>query len=154
MLQAILILTVVYLPGHFLGRWMARKDDGLADLLLLRLAASVAVAGPLLTLLALAGWFTVPAIVGTLGLCSLGAFLLGRGERGEVRATRWDLGALALVVGSLALYSRPAEYVLNSRDPGVYTLFADRLARTGALLHRDPLIGAVASFHQFLEGKK
>jgi hypothetical protein len=149
-----LILALLYLPGHFLGRWMVRKGDALVDLFLLRIAASVAVAGPLLTLLALAGWFTVPTIVGTLGLCSVGAFLLGRGERRKVRATRWDLGALALILGSFALYARPAEYVLNSRDPGVYTLFADRLVRTGGLLHRDPLVGAVASFHPFLDGKK
>ncbi len=153
-LQATLILALLYLPGHFLGRWMVRKGDALADLFLLRIAASVAVAGPLLTLLALAGWFTVPTIVGTLGLCSVGAFLFGRGERGKVRATRWDLGALALILGSFALYARPAEYVLNSRDPGVYTLFADRLARTGELLHRDPLVAAVSTFHAFLEGKK
>src|SRR3712207_6363035 len=154
MLQAILILTVVYLPGHYLGRWMMYKGDGLTELVLLRVAASVAVAGPLLTLLALAGWFTGPAIVATLGLLSAVAFLLGRGKGGEVRVTRWDLTALALVAGSLALYSRPAEYVLNSRDPGVYTLFADRLARTGALLYRDPLVGAIAPFHAFVEGKK
>jgi hypothetical protein len=154
MLQAILILTVVYLPGHYLGRWMMYKGDGLTELVLLRVAASVAVAGPLLTLLALAGWFTGPAIVATLGLLSAVAFLLGRGKGVEVRATRWDLTTLALVVGSFALYSRPAEYVLNSRDPGVYTLFADRLARTGALLYRDPLVGAAAPFHAFVEGKK
>ncbi len=36
----------------------------------------------------------------------------------------------------------------------MYALFADRLARTGALLHRDPLVGAVDAFHPFLEGKK
>jgi dolichyl-phosphate-mannose-protein mannosyltransferase len=153
-LRLILILAILYLPGHFLGWRLTRKGDGLFEFLLLRLAASVAVAGPLLTLLALAGWFTVPAIVGTLGACAVAAFLVGRGAKGTVRATRWDLGALGLMVGSFVLYSRPAEYVLNSRDPGVYTLFADRLARTGALLHRDPLVGAVASFHPFLEGKK
>ena len=108
MVQTILILAVLYLPGHFLGPRMVRKGDGLAELILLRVATSVAVAGPLLTLLALVGWFTVPVIVGTLGICSVGAFFLGRGGRGEVRATRWDLGALALVAGSFALYSRPA----------------------------------------------
>ena len=115
MLQAIFILTVVYLPGHYLGRWMMYKGDGLTELVLLRVAASVAVAGPLLTLLALAGWFTGPAIVATLGLLSAVAFLLGRGKGGEVRVTRWDLTALALVAGSLVLYSRPAEHLLNQR---------------------------------------
>jgi hypothetical protein len=151
-LRALLILTAFYLPGHFLGGRLVRKGDGIAELALLRIAASLAVAGPLLTLLALAGWFTAPVIVGTLGTCAVVAFLLGRGT--GARATVWDLGALALVAGSFALYSRPAEYVMNSRDPGVYTLFADKLARTGALLHRDPLVEAVASFHTFLEGKK
>src|SRR3712207_55609 len=106
MLRAFLILVVIYLPGHFLGWRLVRKGDGLAELMLLRVAASLAVAGPLLTLLALAGWFSVPAIVGTLGTCAVVASLLGRGVRPRVRATGWDLGALAAVAGSFALYSR------------------------------------------------
>jgi hypothetical protein len=154
MLRAFLILVVLYLPGHFLGWSLVRKGDGLAELMLLRFAASLAVAGPLLTLLALAGWFSVPAIVGTLGACAVPTFLLRRRARMRTQATGWDLGALSVVAGSFALYCWPAEYVINSRDPGVYTLFADKLARTGALLHRDPLVGAVAAFHTFLEGKK
>jgi hypothetical protein len=153
-LLTLLILVVLYLPGHFLGRRLIRKGDGLAELILLRIAVSLAVAGPLLTILALVGWFIVPVIVASLGTCAVAAFLIGRGGKGRLRATAWDVGALALVAGSFALYSRPAEYIVNSRDPGVYVLFADKLARTGALLHRDPLVGAVASFHTFLEGKK
>ena len=155
MLRAALLLAVLYLPGHILGNRLTRKGDGLFELFSLRAAVSVAVACPVLTLLALAGWFTVPVIAVSLGACAVGAFALGRGRSGWVRATRWDAGGLALVLGSLALYAwRPAEYVLNNRDPGVYTLFADRLARTGALLHHDRLVGAVASFHPLLEGKK
>jgi hypothetical protein len=153
-LQTLLIPAVLYLPGHFLGRRLDRKGDGAFEMVLLRLCASLAVAGPLLTLLALAGWFTVPAIVGTFGVCAVAAFFLARGRGHLARATAWDVGGLALVAGSLALYSRPAEYVINSRDPGVYHLFADRLARTGTLLHHDPLVAAVSSFHPFLEGKK
>jgi hypothetical protein len=155
LLRAALLLAVLYLPGHFLGNRLTHKGDGLFELFSLRAAVSVALACPVLTLLALAGWFTVPVIAATLGACAVGAFVLGRGLYGGTRATRWDAGGLALVLGSLALYAwRPAEYVLNSRDPGVYTLFADRLARTGALLHHDRLVGTVASFHPLLEGKK
>ena len=154
MLEALLIPAALYLPGHFLGRHLARKGDGIFELVLLRISASLAVAGPLLTLLALAGWFTVPAIIVVFGACSIAAFLLARGRRPSTRATAWDVGGLALVAGSLALYARPAEYVINSRDPGVYQLFADRLARTGALLHHDALVAAVSAFHPFLEGKK
>ena len=153
MLQGLLILAALYLPGHFLGPRLASKDDGLAEVYLLRLSASLALAAPLLTLLAIAGWFTVPVIVGSFALLAIGALLMGRGHS-PARFTFWDFGALSLVVGSFGLYCRPAEYVLNSRDPGVYFLFADRLARTGALLHRDPLVGAIASFHPFLEGRK
>ena len=130
-------MTALYLPGHFLAQRLVRKGDGLFELTLLRTSVSLAVAGPLLTLLALAGWFTVPVIVGSLGACAVAAFLVCRGPRRE-RATSWDVVGLALVAGSLALYCRPAEYILNSRDPGVYTLFADKLARTGALVHHDP----------------
>jgi hypothetical protein len=152
-LEELLILAALYLPGHFIGQRLLRKGDGLFELTLLRISGSLAVAGPLLTLLALAGWFTVPVIVGTLGACAVAAFLVCRGPR-RVRATAWDLVGLALVAGSLALYCRPAEYVLNSRDPGVYTLFADKLARTGALVHHDPLVATVSAFHPFIEGKK
>jgi dolichyl-phosphate-mannose-protein mannosyltransferase len=155
LLRAALLLAVLYLPGHFLGNRLTRKGDGLFELYALRTAISVGLACPVLTLLALAGWFNVPAIALSLGAFTAGAFVLERGPRAGVRATRWDAGGLALVFGSLALYAwRPAEYVLNSRDPGVYMLFADRLARTGALLHHDRLLGAVASFHPLLEGKK
>ena len=152
MLQTVALLAALYLPGHFLGRRLTSEGDGLSELFMARVAGSLAVATPLLTLLALAGWFTVPAIIVSLVACAIVAFFVGRGGGGGT--SRWDLAALALVAGSFALYSRPAEYVLNSRDPGVYTLFADRLARTGALLHTDPLVAAVASFHPFLEGKK
>jgi len=153
-LEGLLLLALLYAPGHFLGDRLGRKDDGLAEIFLLRVSASLALAAPLLTLLALAGWFTVPVIFGSLAVLSIGAFFLGRGSEKTGRPKGWDFGALMLVVGSLALYARPAEYVVNSRDPGVYFLFADKLARTGALLHRDPLVAAVSSFHPFLEGKK
>ena len=153
-LEGILLPILLYAPGHFLGRRLGRKDEGLADTFLLRVSASLALAAPLLTLLALAGWFTAPVIGGGLAVLTVGSFFLGRGGEGAGHPGAWDLGALALVAGSLALYARPAEYVINSRDPGVYFLFADRLARTGALLHRDPLVAAISSFHPFLEGKK
>lgn len=154
MLEAALILTSLYLPGHFLGHRLSRKGDGLAELMLLRIAASAAIAGPVLVLLALAGWFFTPVIVGSLAACAVATFFTGRKAAGNVRPARWDLGALALVSGGFALYARPAEYVVNSRDPGVYALFADRLARTGALISRDPLVGAVSSFHTFAGGIK
>ncbi len=153
-LEGLLLLALLYAPGHFLGHRLGRKDDGLAELFLLRVSASLALAAPLLTLLALAGLFTVPVVGGTLAALAVAAFLLGRGSERAGRSRGWDLGALAVVVGSFVLYARPAEYVINSRDPGVYFLFADKLARTGALLHRDPLVAAVSSFHPFLDGKK
>jgi hypothetical protein len=153
-LEGFLILSLLYAPGHFLGDRLGRKDDGMAETFLLRISASLALVAPLLTVLALAGWFTTPVICVSLAMLTVGAFLITRGWRATGRRTGWDLGALAVIAGSFVLYARPAEYVLNSRDPGVYFLFAARLARTGSLLHRDPLVGAVSSFHPFLEGKK
>ena len=154
MLEGLLLLALLYAPGHFLGNRLGRKDEGLAELFLLRFSVSLALAAPLLTLLALAGWFTTSVISGSLAALAVAAFFLGRGLEKTERPIAWDFGALAVVAGSFALYARPAEYVVNSRDPGVYFLFADKLARTGALLHRDPLVAAVSSFHPFLEGKK
>lgn len=154
MITALLLLVSLYLPGHFLGRALARKGDGFAELALARIGASAAVATPVLVLLAVLGRFTVPAIVLSLGICSAAAWLLGRRATPRARASGWDLAALGLVAGSFALYARPAEYVINSRDPGVYTVVADRLARTGEFLKWDSLVAAVSSFHPFLEGKK
>ncbi|MDP8940592.1 MAG: glycosyltransferase family 39 protein [Actinomycetota bacterium] len=154
MFVALLLLIFLYLPGHFLGRRLSRKGDTVSELALLRIGASTAIATPVLVALALASWFTLPAILGSLGLCSVGAWFIGRGGEVHVRRSRWDLAALGLVAGSFALYARPAEYIINSRDPGVYTVVADRLARTGEFLKRDPLVGAVSSFHPFVEGIK
>ncbi|MGF1471569.1 MAG: glycosyltransferase family 39 protein [Rubrobacteraceae bacterium] len=154
MFAALLLLISLYLPGHFLGRRLSRKGDSVSEAALLRIGAGVAVATPVLVLLAIAGWFTVPAIVGSLGAASVGAWLVGRGGASYSRPARWDLAALGLLAGGIALYFRPAEYIINSRDPGVYTVVADRLARTGEFLIRDPLVGAVASFHPFAAGIK
>lgn len=152
--EALLLLVPLYLVGHFLARPLTRKGDGWAELALLRGAASAAVACPVLTLLAVAGRFTVPAIAGSFGVCAVVAWALTRRAYVTIRRVWWDLCALGLVAGGFALYARPAEYVINSRDPGVYDLFAARLARTGDLIRSDPLVGAVAPFHPFLEGNK
>ena len=156
MSEAFLILVSLYLPGHFLGRALSRKGDGWMESALLRIAGSAAVAAPVLVSLSLAGLFTALMISTSLCACAVGAWALGRSAGAPARpsVSWWDAGVFGLVAGSFALYGRPAEYVVNSRDPGVYTLFAQKLAQTGALLHHDPLVRAVAGFHPFLEGKK
>mgnify|MGYP001288064806 CR=1 FL=1 len=153
MLQALLLLALLSLPGWLLGGRLGRKGDGLAEALLLRACAALAVGLPVLVLLALAGRFSPAFVGGALGACALLALPLAR-RVALPRPGRRDLAALALVAGAFLLYALPAEYVINSRDPGVYTLFAARLARTGELLHHDPLVGAVSGFHEFLEGRK
>ncbi len=155
MVGVFLVLVSLYLAGHFLGGTLVRKGDGWGEAVMLRLAAAAAVAAPVLVLLALVGWFTVPDVVASFGACAVGAWILARRRRVlRARFSGWDVVLLGLVGGSFALYSLPAEYVINSRDPGVYVLIADRLARTGELLVRDPLVGAVAPFHGFAEGIK
>ncbi|MDP8951787.1 MAG: glycosyltransferase family 39 protein [Actinomycetota bacterium] len=158
MFEAGLIPILLYLPGHFLGSALIRKGDGWAELFLLRVAAAAAVSGPTLVLLALLGWFTASAIDCGLAVCAVITWGLARLLNGaretSTRFSGWDLGALGLVMGAFALYAHPAEYVLKDRDPGVYTVAAAKLARTGELLTRDPLVGAVASFHQFEYGVK
>ena len=155
MLTALLSLVCVYLSGHFLGGALVGKGDGWGEAVMLRLVSSAAVAGPILVGLSLMGLFTVLTISAVFGGCALVLWLLLRRREGSrPRATAWDLALPGLVGGSFALYSSPAEYVINSRDPGVYTLVADRLARTGALIFRDPLVGAVAPFHDFARGAK
>ena len=154
MIEAFLIPIFAYLPGHFLGASLSRKGDGWAELALLRLACSIAFSTPILVALALLGWFEVSVVLGALGVCAAVAWVFARRDGTRARFGRWDLGALGLVAVAVALYAQPAEYVLKDRDPGVYTVAAAKLARTGELLTRDPLVGAVASFHEFEHGAK
>src|SRR5918998_410671 len=116
MLEALLIPLVLYLPGHFLGPRLARKGDGLFELVLLRIAASIAVAGPLLTLLALAGWFTVPVILAAFGACAVAALFLGRGGSRSVRTTSWDLAGFALVAAVSSFH----QFADGKKYPGFY----------------------------------
>jgi hypothetical protein len=149
MLEALVLAISFYLPGHFLGGALSRKGDGLAEAIVLRLCCSVAVATPVLVALAVWGWFTVVAISGALLACAALAWLVSRGRRSGVRPGRWDLAPLSLAIASLVLYARPAEHVVNDRDPGVYSIAAAKLARSGELLTRDPLVRAVLPFHDF-----
>jgi hypothetical protein len=154
MIGTLLIPVFVYLPGHFLGAFLLRKGDGWAELALLRVACAAAISTPVLVALALLGRFEVPVVLGALGVCAVVAWTFSRRGEGRARPMRWDLGALGLVAGAFALYAHPAEYVLKDRDPGVYTVAAAKLARTGELLTWDPLVGRVASFHEFEHGAK
>jgi hypothetical protein len=153
-LEGIFVSVLLYLPGHFLGVTLARKGDGWAELALLRIACAVAVSTPVLVALALLGWFTAPIVAVCLAACGATARIISRGDRSWVRPGRWDLAALVLVAGAFALYAHPAEYVLKDRDPGVYAVVAAKLARTGELLTRDPLVAGVAPFHEFEAGAK
>lgn len=116
---------------------------------MLRVAASVGIATPILILLSLLGWFTRPVIVLSFGLCALISWVFRGERRGFTGFSVWDLVGVGLGATAVAFYARPAEYLLNDRDPGVYALVADKLARTGELISRDPLVGAIVPFHQF-----
>lgn len=158
--EAALLLVSAYLPGHLAGAMLVRKGDGWAELAFLRLAASVALATPLLVALALLGWFRTPVVVGmflilaaTVWVVRYGAVhirMTGSGVENNTTPGPWDYAFFGLVAGAGALYAwKPAEYVINDRDPGVYALVAAKLARTGELLSRDPLVGAIVPFHEF-----
>ncbi len=121
---------------------------------MLRLTCSAAVATPILLALALLGLFETPFILIAFGACTVLAWLISSKRERRVRAGWWDLAVLGTVAGSLALYAHPAEYVLEDRDPGVYTVVAAKLARTGELISYDPLVAAVSSFHSFEYGVK
>lgn len=149
LILSFLTLAALYLSGHFLGSRLTRKGDGLAELLLIRVSVAAAISGPLLIALALLGWFKAPVIAGAVGTLAGGTWMISRKQPEFARFQGWDFAALGLSIAGFILYARPAEYVINDRDPGVYTIVAAHLARTGQLLTQDPLVGAVTSFHQF-----
>lgn len=145
-----MLLVALYLPGHVAGRAITRKGDGLAEALLLRVCAGVAVATPVLVVLALAGVFYVWTIASALAAVAGLLLVLLPGGGARARFVVRDLAPLGLVVGAFGVYgARAAEYVIDDRDPGVYALVGAALARTGDLLRRDPLVGAVVPFHDF-----
>lgn len=146
---AVAILVSLYLPGYFAGGRILRKGDGVMDLALLRVAAAIGIATPVLISLSLVGWFTRPAIVVSFGMCALISWIFRAGRRRFTGPGIWDAVGVGLGTVAFAFYAWPAEYLLNDRDPGVYALVADKLARTGGLISRDPLVGAVVPFHQF-----
>ena len=78
LIKAVVILVLVYLPGHFLGAGLARKGDGLAESLLLRLACCAAVATPVLLVLALLGSFETAFVLISFGVCAGLAWLILR----------------------------------------------------------------------------
>jgi hypothetical protein len=153
-LETLLILPLLYLPGHLLGSALTCKGDGWAELALLRVACAAAVSTPVLVALALLGLFETPVILCALGVCIVSVWIFSRKDGLRVRLGWRDLGGLVAVMGAFALYAHPAEYVLKDRDPGVYTVLAAKLARTGELLTRDPLVAAVSAFHEFEYGAK
>ena len=123
-------------------------------MMLLRLTCSAAVATPILLALALLGLFETPFILIAFGAFTVLAWLISPKRECRVCAGWWDLAVFGTVAIALALYAHPAEYVLKDRDPGVYTVVAAKLARTGELISYDPLVAAVSSFHSFEYGTK
>ncbi len=154
MTEAVIIAVSLYMPGHLLGGYLTGKGDGWAESALLRVACAAAVCTPVLVALAVLGRFETPFILGALGVCAAVAWVLLPKSEFRARPGWWDLGALGAVIGGFALYAHPAEYVIKDRDPGVYSVVAAKLARTGELLIRDPLVGAVEPFHEFEYGVK
>lgn len=152
----VVLISAVYLPGHALGIMLIHKGDGWSEALLLRVAASFGVLTPVATVLAVFGVFTTLNIVASMVAVALVVRAVSR--RWNIPRTSrfglWD-GALFVVIGgAFALYAIPAEYVVNSRDPGVYTVVSERLAATGELFKRDAPVDAVSAFHHFFGDKK
>jgi hypothetical protein len=90
LIEAVVILVLVYLPGHFLGAGLARKGDGLAESLLLRLACCAAVATPVLLVLALLRSFETAFVLISFGVCAGLAWLILRKRERYMQAGWWD----------------------------------------------------------------
>ncbi|MGI8650614.1 MAG: hypothetical protein ACR2KW_09590, partial [Rubrobacter sp.] len=150
------VMLSIYLPGHLVGGALVRKGDGLAEAGLIRLAAAAGIATPVLSALAVFGYFGVTSIILSMLVVSGVAWIFARRLDAGVRPCLggWDGAVFALVVGAFVLYSIPAEYLINSRDPGVYTVVSERLAASGELFKQDRLIDAVSEFHPFYDEEK
>lgn len=149
----LLIILAACLPGALALRlWRKRFAADPIEFLFASLAFGLLFIGWSALLLAGLGRFSLPALTGlwlAVVLALAVAALVRRAPPALVPAepSRWNAWEAAALVVWLAaaafVYFRPHEFVIGGADAGVYVNLGASISRTGGILIRDPLLGAL-----------
>jgi len=135
-----------YVPGFFLLR--TRASSGLAlnkiERFMLMIVTSVSITSILSLLTAEAGILKLKILVPMLLVISVAIRLAGGHNPRPVPRSRGGLLQLALViilvVLSVSVFFKPADWVTGDGDPGVYFNVGNNVAKTGSLIIKDKKI--------------
>ncbi len=144
-------LALVLLPGLVLLAFRGRGGDGeelpFDESLFVCVGASVAASSWLGLLLAELGRFSLVTAGLLMAAGAAAALLLGRRRlRAPIprpRSFRDVAPALAVLSVTLVLDTRPTEYLVGGRDPGVYVAAMGLIGRTGGIEYTDPVVQSI-----------
>jgi len=154
------ILTILFfplalfLPGYLAVSWFTNRQTSQADLkateaLFLSVVLSSALTGIITLALAQVGHFSLPVLMSILLLASLGvagaSWLKQKSLLWQIAPspkTEW-LAVVSVIIGAAVLFLHPHQYILGGGDAGVYVNVGANLAKTGALLIREPLLAKI-----------
>ena len=145
-------------PGYCLISYLRPKErPGFADLFFITVLVSVTVSGFIGLALAQAGVYSLFNML--LSIVLLLAFFvalsperLKRGfllpRTGKIRLTH--IFIVLILITSATLFSKPFEWILGGRDPGVYVNAGVMIARTGSLVFHDRFLAEMddSLFHE------
>jgi hypothetical protein len=141
-----------FLPGALFLRLIgARRQrplhQGFGEWLFLSALGSVIAASWIGLALAGLSIFSLRAVLAAQALISTFLFLAAPGARwGVPRARIGEIAWIAIFAClGIALFTPPYEYVLGNWDPSTYVNSGARLARSGSIAYRDPVLAALPS---------
>lgn len=139
-----------FLPGALLLRFTRARGRralprGFGEWLFLSALGSVLAASWIGLALAELSVFSLRAVLAAQAVISIGLFLAAPGAPwGVPRARAGGLGLVALFACiGFALFTPPYQYVLGNWDPSTYANCGARLARSGTISYRDPVLAAL-----------
>lgn len=150
------LLVIVFAacaPGALALRlWRKRFAADPVEFLFTALTFGLLLIGWSALLLAGLGRFSLPALAGIwlAVVLALAAAAVARRARpapvhgGPSNWNAWEAAALAVWLAVAAfVYFRPHEFIIGGADAGVYVNLGANISRTGGILIRDPLLGAL-----------
>lgn len=152
-LGAVITLPLLFfIPGYvFLRtRLFSSKDMPFIEKLLLAVVLSVSAASLIALFLAEAGYLRIWLVDLLLGALAVGARLVFGDEKTRIfspRPLRWEVAIVAiLVLLSLVMFFRPAEFVAGEGDPEYYFNNGYHLAHTGSMSVYDRSVPKMSEF--------
>lgn len=144
------LIPLLYIPGRMITAALRPLPGEPLERLFTILVVGALLNGWLALVLGTFGIFSIWLHALLVALTALLAHWLRRPDAPQQPA-RWSpaaLATLALVVTFGVLVARPFETIIGARDAGTYANAGIAMARTGALVQRDPLLAQIAADKQ------